>query len=58
MCENLYDCPKANSCHRFLADKSEDQVFIKFWNICKESNNYKWQWVINEELIIKEEDVT
>jgi len=57
MCKNINNnCPKANSCHRFLAEKSEEQIFMKFHNICKESNNYKWYWEEKQEITVKVEE--
>ena len=51
-------CPKHNNCRRFLAEPIPDQVYMNFHNICHQDNNYKWQWIVNTELIAKEEDDT
>lgn len=44
MCQ--YDqCLRHNSCYRFLAELNPQwQSYMKFQNICNESNNYQWYW--------------
>jgi len=48
MCKND-KCIKCNDCYRYLGYISEPKKHInnsdiKFYNICGEKNNYKYQW--------------
>jgi len=56
MCKFL-ECPKSSNCLRFLAQPDEEQVYMRFYNICSESNSYQWYWQAPNELIKKEDDV-
>ena len=51
LCRNEY-CEKSGQCLRF---QEKDGVEISFGYICKESNNYKWFWQVDESIVVKEE---
>lgn len=40
-------CPKAKECYRFMAIPNEWQSYMEFQNICKESNDWQWFYVID-----------
>lgn len=49
------ECPKSNSCYRFLAiPNPQYQSYMRFENICNSKNNFQWYWETKQE-IIKEE---
>jgi len=56
MCKHT-DCEKSSSCLRILAPPDTEQIYMKFYNICSESNSYQWFWQAPNELIAKKEDV-
>ena len=53
-CKNEHNCPRAETCYRVHAE-IEEPNYMKFYNLCKESNNYQWYWGMNQEIIPKEE---
>jgi len=59
-CLCKYDkCEKSNICKRFLTKESQlfNPVPMKFINLCKENNNYRWLMEIDQ-IIVKEEGDT
>ena len=52
-------CEKSNICKRFLTKESQlfNPVPMKFINLCKENNNYRWLMEIDQ-IIVKEEGDT
>lgn len=51
ICKNN-DCAKSDQCERF---KNQDGTEIMFSTICKKSNNYKWFWQSDVDIVKVEE---
>ena len=51
-------CPKHNECRRFTELASPNQVYMNFQNICKESNDFRWQWKIVVDEFVNKEEIT
>ena len=57
MCQ-FTDCEKSSNCLRILAPPDVEQVYMKFKNICSESNQYQWYWQAPDNFIVKKEGDT
>lgn len=52
------ECPKSSSCLRFLVPEDNSKVYMRFYNICRESNNFLWYWEVVKEFVKKEDDAS
>jgi hypothetical protein len=54
MCQYA-ECPKSQECLRFMDKPAENQCYLLFQNICKDSNNFKWYYKIPiQDIVVKE----
>ena len=69
MCKAIYNCIQKDICHRFNAIPEEnDQVYMRFHNICDKDNDWFYFYgdrsqlikaeLIEEELVVKEDENT
>lgn len=53
-CQNL-ECPLKNSCERFLQFATEQSKECNFGYLCTDSNNHKYYYATETDIVTKED---